>query len=548
MKKIISTPIEQAFDNRSDLDSMLQRLSNFISSCIQVCNDGISQPLLAASSIQVSAKNPTQKEILEIIEAPIAAHPPLAIEIAHTLMLAHKELTTHSDEITKLIKSFPNTHFAIFEVKDGLMWDSVSLGTFPTEGKPYFRHSSDISEQDAPKREAAIQAEFITSVRKQAAMIKTGAEQAVSQLPAHAYTDPVVGRRLLKGLVFGTISKAFTIGTNTLTLDVASQREIVDKLCTDRILQPDGLKALAQNLHVFTDPDVKRFLAYAIHNGKFGNTEEVLTKLRGNLHVFTDTDAQIILRNAISDGSFGNPQEVLTEITQNLSDLTPAWLKSSVIEAIHDGKFINYPEVTKVLVGRLHVFTEPHSQRFLAYAIRNDKFGNNPAVLNVLTQNLKIFTDKHDQRTLTLALRDGNFGKNPHVLTALVQNLSDSTPEWLKSSLVKAILDGKFSDYPEVLKVLIGKLHVFTRKAAQYTLSIAILFQKFGDKTDVLTALAQNLHVFTYTHAQKIVAQTLCAGRLGDPELALKALRQNLLACTDSKARAVLQNIINFTD
>ena len=151
----------------------------------------------------------------------------LAVSMADLLMKLHNTPGMSpkiKGEIIEKIRAFPKTPFAIFRIP--FLGSGFSLGTFPTQGEPCFRHSSDTSEENKPKRETAIQAEFITSVREQAALIKKGAEQDGLQLPALAYTDPIVCRRLLKGLLDGTISNAFTIGTNTLTVDVIVRHQV----------------------------------------------------------------------------------------------------------------------------------------------------------------------------------------------------------------------------------------------------------------------------------------------------------------------------------
>ena len=291
----------------------------------------------------------------------------------------------NSVSIKEVIKAFQKTPFAIF--RNPFFGSGFSLGTFPTEGEPCVHHSPDTSEENKPKREAAIQAEFITSVQKQAALIKTGDEPAGLQLPAHAYTDPIVCRRILKGLLFGTISKAFTIGTNTLTLDVAFQREIVDKLRTDLISLPDGLKALAENLSAFTDPEAQKHLAEAIFDGRFGDTPAVLTALAKNLSVFTDKDAQKRVAEAISSRRFGDTPEVLTVLAQNL-----------------------------------HVFKEHDALQHVSGAIARRLFGATPAVLTALVQNLHVFAIKDNvtsRNAVVAAILDGCLGDPKAVLDTL---------------------------------------------------------------------------------------------------------------------------------
>ena len=377
-------------------------------------------------------KTPTH--VIAILNLP--TNETLAVSRADLLMKLHNTPEMSAEiktEIIKKIRELPKTPFAIF--KSGLFGSSFSLGTFPTQGKPCFRHSSDISEENKPKRETAIQAEFITSVQKQAALIKTGAEQAISQLPAHAYTDPVVGRRLLKGLVSGTISKAFTIGTNILTLDVAFQTEIADKLRTDELKarperRTDFLKALAENLSAFTDKDAQKRVAEAIFDGKFGNSPAVLTALAKNLSVFTDKDAQVVLAKAISDNKFCNDTDVLTALAKNLSVFTDKDALEAISGAIARRLFGATPAVLTALVENLHVFAIKNnvtSRHAVAEAILAGCLGDPKevlATLHVLAINNKAF--------------------NP-ILTMLEEHFARLKTTFPPTNDLPAVLDGVFS-------------------------------------------------------------------------------------------------------
>ena len=495
----------------------------------------------------------------------------IATDISNAIVLMESlRPEQNSDSIKEVIKAFQKTPFAIF--RNPFFGSGFSLGTFPTEGEPCFHHSPDTSEENKPKREAAIQAEFITSVQKQAALIKTGDEPAGLQLPAHAYTDPIVCRRILKGLLFGTISKAFTIGTNTLTLDVAFQREIADKLRTDLISLPDGLKALAENLSAFTDPEAQKHLAEAIFDGKFGNSPAVLTALAQNLpkftepkaqksvafsifnqklgqepavlkalaenlSVFTEPEAQALLAHAIFVEKFGETPAVLTALAKSLSVFKDKDAQTFLAEAIFDEKFGDNPEVLKALAENLSVFTEPDAQKRVAEAIFRDKFGDTPEVLKALAENLSVFKDKDAQTFLAHAILNDKFGKGPAVLTALAENLPKFTEPKAQKHLAHAILEGKFEDDPAALTALAQNLPKFTEPKAQEDLAKAIFDGKFGDNPAVLTALAKSLSVFKDKDAQKRVADAILNDKFPKDPAVITALAENLSVFTDKDAQ-----------
>ena len=148
-----------------------------------------------------------------------------------------------------------------------------------------------------------------------------------------ALADPVVQRRVLKGILRGKIVAEVPEGPGARLINLMKKMVTPKLSANDQadILQlKDGhdhalgvlLREHPQCIRFFTASGAQRDIASTIRSVDFKNDLEVLIAVTENVEMFTDKKAQKEIASAISEGKFGNWLKMLKAFDQTLSMLT----------------------------------------------------------------------------------------------------------------------------------------------------------------------------------------------------------------------------------
>ena len=247
----------------------------------------------------------------------------------------------------------------------------------------------------------AAKSTFSLSTRIKEGIFSPSDLETISDLTALA--DPVVQRRVLKGILRGKIVAEVPEGPGARLINLMKKTVIPTLSANDQadILQlKDGhdhalgvlLREHPQCIRFFTAPGAQRDIASTIRRANFKNDLEVLIAVTENVEMFTDENAQKEIASAISEDKFGNWLKVLEFYDQTLSMLTdPKAKPNPTKEKIEQAK-----QTIEVVFG-----------------------GQPPQVLKAVAKNAKIFTDLLiEKREIAAPISQRNLGKNTEGLPA----------------------------------------------------------------------------------------------------------------------------------
>ncbi len=213
------------------------------------------------------------------------------------------------------------------------------------------------------------------------------------------------------------------------------------------------LKAVAENLTIFTDLEAQKEIAAAIDLGEFGTDSAVLQAVARNLSIFTYSEAQKDIAWAIVSGKFGTNLAVLQAVAQNLTIFTDPKAQQIIANAIDEQKFVTHSALIQVVAENLSIFTDSEAQKQIACAIVTGQFGTDPVVLQAVAKNLMIFTDSIAQKGIALAIRRRRFGTDSAVLQAILR----SVPGLLDTQTIIEMIRSLNTEFPEKIAILRGR-------------------------------------------------------------------------------------------